>query len=225
MFATRSTLKSAGDRRNPRATAIVTGMLLAFTSVSVFAHHPLGGATPTTFMQGLLSGVGHPVIGFDHLAFVIAAGILAASLGRSVSLLITFICASALSVYATSAGLALPGVEIVVLGSLAVIGVALIASKVYPALAVSALFAFAGVAHGAAYGNAVVGAEATPLVAYLIGIVVIQSLIAVAAIKSISAFGAFSQSNALAPRLAGAVVFGVALTLAVEQIESAIFTG
>lgn len=75
MSATRSI--SATSRRS-RLTATVTGFVLALVSVSVFAHHPLGGETPVTFMHGLLSGVGHPVIGLDHLAFIVAAGVLGA---------------------------------------------------------------------------------------------------------------------------------------------------
>jgi len=39
------------------------------------AHHVMGGATPATFAQGLLSGLGHPVIGLDHLTFVLAVGL------------------------------------------------------------------------------------------------------------------------------------------------------
>ncbi len=41
------------------------------------AHHPMGGVTPATFADGLLSGLGHPVIGLDHFAAVIAVGALA----------------------------------------------------------------------------------------------------------------------------------------------------
>lgn len=46
-----------------------------------FAHHPLNGAPMTTFADGLLSGVGHPVLGFDHLFFVIAVGVAAVLAG------------------------------------------------------------------------------------------------------------------------------------------------
>jgi urease accessory protein len=35
----------------------------------------MGGKTPSTFVDGILSGVGHPIIGPDHLAFVVALGI------------------------------------------------------------------------------------------------------------------------------------------------------
>ena len=35
----------------------------------------MGGGTPSTFVDGILSGVGHPIIGPDHLAFLVALGI------------------------------------------------------------------------------------------------------------------------------------------------------
>ena len=38
-----------------------------------WAHHPMGGTLPQTFLQGLLSGFGHPVIGVDHLAAIVGA--------------------------------------------------------------------------------------------------------------------------------------------------------
>ncbi|MEM9273909.1 MAG: HupE/UreJ family protein [Cyanobacteria bacterium P01_F01_bin.143] len=41
------------------------------------AHHPLGGGTPANFIEGLLSGFGHPIIGLDYFAFVIAFGLIA----------------------------------------------------------------------------------------------------------------------------------------------------
>ena len=41
------------------------------------AHHPFGGETPRTIAEGLLSGLGHPVIGLDHLAFTVAIGTIA----------------------------------------------------------------------------------------------------------------------------------------------------
>jgi hypothetical protein len=43
-----------------------------------FAHHALGGKLPATAWEGFLSGLAHPVIGLDHLAFVVAIGLVAA---------------------------------------------------------------------------------------------------------------------------------------------------
>ena len=41
------------------------------------AHHVMGRELPADFAQGLLSGLGHPIIGLDHLAAVVAVGCLA----------------------------------------------------------------------------------------------------------------------------------------------------
>jgi urease accessory protein len=54
-------------------------IVLALGSAPAFAHHVMGGRTPATFVEGVLSGLGHPVIGLDHLAAVVAIGCLAAA--------------------------------------------------------------------------------------------------------------------------------------------------
>ena len=61
-------------------------LILAATGGGAEAHHAMGGTTPQTLAQGLLSGLAHPVIGLDHLAFTVAAGLLAARLGPPRSL-------------------------------------------------------------------------------------------------------------------------------------------
>ena len=49
--------------------ALVIGFLTVLSASPAAAHHPMGGTPPSTFVEGLLSGFGHPVIGPDHLAF------------------------------------------------------------------------------------------------------------------------------------------------------------
>ncbi|NEO92981.1 MAG: urease accessory protein UreJ, partial [Moorea sp. SIO3G5] len=68
--------------QNPKigfnAIALLVWMGILSTAQQAMAHHPFGGETPDNFITGFLSGLGHPVIGFDHLAFVIAVGLIAA---------------------------------------------------------------------------------------------------------------------------------------------------
>jgi urease accessory protein len=59
----------------------------------------MGGKMPSTFGEGLLSGLGHPVIGPDHLAFLVAVGIAVGVGGLSLALPIVFVAASAPSIY------------------------------------------------------------------------------------------------------------------------------
>ena len=67
---------------------------LAATATPALAHHPLGGETPSTLVHGLLSGIGHPVIGLDHLAFVIAVGIAATFTARPLLMPLAFVAAT-----------------------------------------------------------------------------------------------------------------------------------
>ena len=53
--------------------AVVAAVFLGTGSAS--AHQLMGGNTLFTFANGLLSGAGHPIIGPDYLAFLLALGI------------------------------------------------------------------------------------------------------------------------------------------------------
>ena len=56
----------------------VLALAAALAAEPALAHHVMGGAMPATFGQGLLSGLGHPIIGLDHLAALVGAGLVAA---------------------------------------------------------------------------------------------------------------------------------------------------
>jgi len=56
--------------------SILTALVLSANKA--FAHHIMGGRTPATFSEGMLSGLGHPIIGLDHFAAVVAVGCIAA---------------------------------------------------------------------------------------------------------------------------------------------------
>src|SRR6516164_1437322 len=88
--------------------ALLTAPLL-FAAPPASAHHVMGGRTPSTFMEGLLSGLGHPVIGLDHLAFLVAIGVAVGVFGLNLLLPIAFIVAMALGVLLHAGGGALPG--------------------------------------------------------------------------------------------------------------------
>jgi urease accessory protein len=75
------------------------------------------------------------------------------------------------------------------------------------------LFAVGGLFHGYAYGESIFGAETTPLAAYLIGLVVIQSALAI----GVAALTRKHAATAVAPRLAGAAIAGIGLAVLVQQ--------
>ncbi len=154
---------------------------LAATVAPAAAHHPMGGKMPETFIEGLLSGLGHPVIGPDHLAFILAVGIAAAVLPAGVGLIGAFIAASTAGVLMHVGAVNVPMVEVLIAGSVILAG-ALVAlghranGGVWLALGV-----LAGLVHGYAFGEAVVGADRAVVGAYLAGLAVISAAMATGA--------------------------------------------
>ena len=142
--------------------AALLGILAVALAVPAAAHHPLGGGTPMTAWHGFLSGIGHPVIGFDHLAFVVAVGIASAFVGLRYFAPAIFIAATVVGCLLALAIGPMAQLEMMISASVALIGIMLLSGRTFPSAGYMALFAVAGVLHGGAYAGAVVGAEATP---------------------------------------------------------------
>ncbi len=155
-------------------TALLALSSFLLTVAPASAHHVMGGKMPSTFGEGLLSGLGHPVIGPDHLAFLIAVGVAVGVGGLSLALPIVFVAASAMGVVLHVNGVDIPGAELIVASSVVLAGFLIARGRELPLAVWAALFGLAGVAHGYAYGELIFGAEPTPLWAYLIGLVVIS---------------------------------------------------
>ena len=173
-----------------------------------WAHHPMGGTLPQTFLQGLLSGFGHPVIGVDHLAAIVGVGILAAIAGRSAAVVLAFSVAVIAGVGLHLTQVDLPASELFVGLTTLLIGGLVIARQSMGAGLALLLFAVAGLVHGYALGESIVGAEASPLVAYLLGLLIMQTAIGVsvyAAVRSLARWPA---------RTAGLTVAGVLVAIA-----------
>jgi len=195
-------------------TALVAALSLFATSA--FAHHVMGGKTPSTFVEGLLSGVGHPVIGPDHLAFLLAIGIAVGVGGLNLALPALFVVASATGVVLHVNGINLPGAEIGVAASVLLAGFLLALGRALSVWIWAALFVVAGLFHGYAFGESIVGAETSPLHAYLLGLILVQSALTVAtALFARRRGGGVSE---LTPRLAGAAIIGVGLTVLIGQL-------
>jgi urease accessory protein len=154
--------------------------LLALAPIPALAHHPMGGTTPATLWQGFASGIGHPVIGLDHLAFLLAAGVLAATLPTGLGLLavLGFVAGGFVGSLVHLAGIGLGPVEALVAVSVIAAGGALL-WRGAPAAALPAAFAAAGVIHGHAFAEAIIGAETGPLAAYLAALALAQGAIGV----------------------------------------------
>ena len=163
-----------------RALAIVTGIIILETLISApaLAHHPLDGRLAANFFEGIMSGFGHPMIGLDHLAFVIASGLIALGIAGGILIPVAFVIATGIGAGIHLASIDLPLPEIFIAASVVLFGILLILrgkkrDRNYT-LIISSLAALAGLFHGFAYGEGIFGAEPTPLIAYLIGFSIMQ---------------------------------------------------
>ena len=182
--------------------------IMMMVAEPAWAHHVMDGKLPQTFLQGLLSGFGHPVIGVDHLAAIVGVGILAALAGRSAAVVLAFSAAVIAGVGLHLSRIDLPASELFVGLTTLLIGALVILRQSMSAGRALLLFALAGLVHGYALGESIVGAEASPLVAYLLGLLIIQSAIGVsvyAAVRSLARWPA---------RTTGLTVAGVLVALA-----------
>jgi urease accessory protein len=191
--------------------------LLVLGSAPAFAHHLMGGRTPATFTEGLLSGLGHPVIGLDHFAAVVAVGCLAAAHRVAPALAIGFVLAMMAGVALHLHGATVPGAEILVALSVIFLGVFMLRNRDVTAVTAFLVFAVVGLIHGYAFGESIYGAEPTPLYAYLLGLVIIQSAIALAAVQIARAV--VRRPAAMSPlRLVGAGIAGIGLAVLMQQL-------
>jgi urease accessory protein len=182
--------------------------LLAALPALAFAHHVMDYAVPATALDGFLSGIGHPVIGVDHLIFVMGAGVLASRVERGFLLPLIFVLASTLAVCVRYATPAFPLSELWVAGSLLVLALVMLLVGAPRTALVGALFLLAGAIHGYALAEGIVGAERTPLVAYLVGLTAVLCVIAY------SAFGATRASYKARPGLPLYRLTGAAMAVA-----------
>ena len=198
---------SAGVQRCGIAVAALLALML---DAPVRAHHLIDiNALQPTPLNGLLSGLVHPLIGPDHLVFLLALCLL--GLQRrfrwTLALLVVGLAGSA-------AGLVLPGLpgaELLVAATVAVEGLVLFgllpSAMLFPAMAL----------HGYVLSASVLGWTSMPMFSYLIGLVVSQALLLLVSLGLLR--GLASRLSPLARRGWGLLLVGLSLAL-VAQVAS-----
>ena len=200
-----------------RLAAIFAVIVAADTAL---AHHPMGGGMASTFGEGLLSGFGHPIIGLDHFAAVVAIGCLAAAHRTGSVLALSYVVTMMLGVVIHLTGVSVPGAELLVALTVLALGFTLLLDRALsPAMALIA-FALVGLIHGYVLGESIYGAEQTPLVAYLIGLAVVQSAISLGAM--FVARAVLRRADVVTLRLIGASIAGIGLAIIVGQITPSV---
>ena len=209
-------------RNYVRQTIGSLGTLAAVAAIAApaAAHHPTGGRMPATLLDGLLSGIGHPVIGPDHLAFIIAIGIAAALLHSAYALIAAFVSATTAGVILRTVILEIPLAETVVALSVVAAGALVAAGPAGKVRVWLPLAAVAGLFHGLAFGEAIIGAERGVVGAYLIGIAIIASVIALGVMRATPTLLALATGSTVRTRAAGAVVGCVGLAMVASSLGS-----
>jgi len=148
------------------------GLVAASLFSPAHAHHPfgMGDSTDLSALQGLLSGIGHPLLGPDHLLFLLAIAFIGLQRPRAwvLPLLAAGLGGSVLSQVIPLSDAVAPWAEALVSLSLAVEG--LMALTV---ASTSWLLPLVGL-HGFLLGSTIVGAEPTPLLTYFLGLLIGQ---------------------------------------------------
>ncbi|WP_216920593.1 HupE/UreJ family protein [Synechococcus sp. CCAP 1479/9] len=196
-------LPSLAKRRGvlPLALVAVCGLPLLLAAPAS-AHHlmDLTGMKPGV-VSGLLSGLAHPILGPDHLLFLLAIGL--------VGIVQPFRWVLALlgcGLVGNALGLALPGfpwIEPLVALSVALTGLVL-ARRLPPAVLVPAFLL-----HGYALSGAVLGWEPTPIAFYLVGLLVSQSLLLLVALTAVRRWRRRASSGAV--NIAAGLLMGIGL--------------
>jgi urease accessory protein len=149
--------------------------LLGALPISAWAHHAMDYAQPASLFEGLMSGIVHPIIGIDHFLFVVALGAACHYFGRGLLVAAVFLAGA---IAGTVLHLYHPAIayhDAWVAGSLMLLGILFFGGRPFATRgAMPALAVLGGIAHGYAYGEGIIGAEATPLVAYLAGFTMVQ---------------------------------------------------
>ena len=133
----------------------------------------MGDSSQLTGWTGLLSGIGHPLLGPDHLLFLLAIGFI--GLKRPIAWIIPMLAiglgGSLISQFIPLPDVIAPWAEALVSLSLVVEG--LIALSVAPITWLLPLFGL----HGFLLGSTIVGAEPTPLITYFLGLLIGQGVL------------------------------------------------
>ncbi len=204
---------------NPIRSTAFAAFATLLAALPAHAHHPMGGQTPGSFVEGMLSGLGHPVIGLDHFAFILVVGLLALALTGAARYLVpgAFVAATVAGTGLHLAAVSMPLTELTIAFSVLLGGALVVMRHHLPALLLGTGVAAFGVFHGYAYGEAIVGAEMAPLAAYLVGFSLIQYAVAVGVVLGMSRLAARSERlQALTARgtgLAAAATGGLMLAL------------
>lgn len=204
--------------RDHRLAWFVAAAMLLGSAEPGLAHHVMGGVPPERTLDGLLSGIGHPILGIEHLSFLVGVAVAAGIIGRTVTLPLLYVVATIIGASLQVDAIALPWPYAGMVLSILVVGGLIATGRRIGLAAWAAVFTLGGIYHGFSYAEVMVGTEPSPLTAYFVGLALVQSVLVV---SIASAVKWLRESPALmlatVPRLAGFGLTAVGVALAVTS--------
>jgi urease accessory protein len=179
-----------------RIVPLAGALLLAATAAAAHTGETVGG--------GFVAGFLHPILGWDHVAAMVAVGLWGAFLGPPAIWLlpVTFPLVMALGGALGVVGVPIPGIEFGIAASALMIGAAVMLALRPPLVIAAVVVGFFAIFHGHAHGTEMPQA-ASPL-AYAAGFVIGTGLLHLAGISL--GLLARSQTGALAVRAMGGLI-------------------
>lgn len=175
---------------------VATLSVLLATNAQAHSAADIGG--------GFVSGLLHPVLGWDHVAAMVAIGLWGAFLGSPALWLLPVVFPLVMAVGGALglAGVALPGVEIGIAASALVLGAMILLAARPPLWVAGVLVACFAIFHGHAHGTEL--PEAASPLAYSLGFVIATGLLHLSGIS----FGLLVRwpLGRMAVRTAGALI-------------------
>ncbi len=160
---------------------MLAGLTLALAASPALAHHPFGmpEGGQLSLTQGLISGIGHPLLGPDHLLFLVAVALVGWAQPRRwmLMLLAVGLLGSGIAQVVPLAESLTPWAEAAV--SLTLVLEGLVILEKLPVISLLPAIAL----HGYLLGGTIVGAEPTPLVGYGLGLLLSQGAVLLTAVS------------------------------------------
>jgi urease accessory protein len=174
---------------------------------------------PTTLLEGLLSGISHPAVGLDHLTFMVMIGLVAALIPPGLTVIASFVVASLIGIVIHAANFDFPYSEQLVATTVILGGLLLIAGYGSNGSIWLPFAVIAGLIHGYAFGETILGANLDVTGAYMLGVLGVVIAITAAVMLAVSKGLRISDAASIAVRVAGAIIASIGIYLLIALLR------
>lgn len=156
------------------AALVLISLLSSLSGLPV--HHAISNC-----WEGFLWGIAQPVINLDHLASLVAIGLISSLIPHGTLIAASFVIATVFGTIIHLFPLNFTSAEIAIALTTITFGAMLVISPQRNWVALALVAAIAGLFHGYADSESIIGTGIIPLVAYVLGVTLTQYVVAMSA--------------------------------------------